>query len=88
VQYRLALADGEARDYRFLFGPAFDDAEIKAVRARYLSAEGFAATADEYAAYIAGGRDACASKRRTRTSTTSSTTGCRARCSTTATSIA
>ncbi|MHA4866099.1 GH36-type glycosyl hydrolase domain-containing protein [Duganella sp. PWIR1] len=55
LQYRLSLADGEARDYRFLFGPAFDDAEIKAVRAKYLNAEAFAATQQEYADYIASG---------------------------------
>jgi len=55
VQYRLSLAAGEARDYRFLFGPAFDDAEIQAVRAKYLNAQAFKTTADEYAAYIAGG---------------------------------
>jgi cellobionic acid phosphorylase len=55
VQYRLALDAGAARDYRFLFGPAFDDAEIKAVRAKYLSAEGFKNTRNEYAAYVASG---------------------------------
>jgi cellobionic acid phosphorylase len=55
VQYRVTLAEGEARDYRFLFGPAFDDAEIQAVRARYLSAEAFQSTADDYAAYVASG---------------------------------
>jgi cellobionic acid phosphorylase len=56
VQYRVSLADGEARDYRFLFGPAFDDAEIKAVRAKYLSADAFASAASEYAAYVASGQ--------------------------------
>jgi cellobionic acid phosphorylase len=56
VQYRVTLADGAARDYRFLFGPAFDDAEILAVRAKYLSAEAFQSTADDYAAYVASGR--------------------------------
>ncbi len=56
VQYRVSLADGEARDYRFLFGPAFDDAEIKAARAKYLSAEAFATAASEYANYVASGQ--------------------------------
>lgn len=56
VQYRLALEPGAAVDKRFLFGPALDDAEIAAVRARYLSAEGFARTAAEYAEYVASGR--------------------------------
>ena len=56
VQYRLALAAGEAHDYRFIFGPAFDDAEIRAVREKYLGAEAFAAARADYARYIAGGR--------------------------------
>lgn len=55
VQYRLALAPSEATTRRFLFGPAFDDAEIDALRARYLSEDGFAAAARDYAAYIAQG---------------------------------
>ncbi|KAI0026119.1 glycoside hydrolase family 94 protein [Xylariomycetidae sp. FL0641] len=56
VQYRVALGPGETRGYRFLFGPALDDAEIRGVRAKYLSAEGFARCAAEYAAYVARGR--------------------------------
>ena len=55
VQYRLSLADGEARDYRFIFGPAFDDAEIRKLRAQYLNAAAFSAAASEYADYVAGG---------------------------------
>ncbi len=56
VQYRLALADSAASTQRFIFGPAKDDAEIASLRARYLSADGFARTAAEAAAYVAGGR--------------------------------
>ncbi|OEZ55681.1 GH36-type glycosyl hydrolase domain-containing protein [Duganella sp. HH105] len=56
VQYRLALAANASHDYRFLFGPAFDDAEIAAVRAKYLSAAAFDAARGHYAAYIAQGR--------------------------------
>ncbi|KAI4861590.1 glycoside hydrolase family 94 protein [Hypoxylon rubiginosum] len=56
VQYRAELKTGEQREYRFLFGPAYDDVEIRAVRDKYLSKEGFAQTASEYAAYIAKGR--------------------------------
>ncbi|MCC2973623.1 GH36-type glycosyl hydrolase domain-containing protein [Massilia sp. IC2-476] len=55
VQYKLALAPGETVERRFLFGPALDDAEIAAMRARYLSAEAFARTARDYRAYIAEG---------------------------------
>ncbi len=55
VQYKLALAAGAVVEKRFLFGPAFDDAEIIRMRERYLSAEAFARTAADYAAYIAIG---------------------------------
>jgi cellobionic acid phosphorylase len=55
VQYRLALDAGASHDYRFIFGPAFDDAEIKAMRAKYLNAAAFAAAKADYASYIAGG---------------------------------
>jgi cellobionic acid phosphorylase len=51
VQYRLALGADEAITRRFVFGPARDDAEISAMRARYLSAHGFDAAARAYAAY-------------------------------------
>ncbi len=56
LQYRLSLAAGADREFRFLFGPAFDDAEIVALRDRYLSADGFARAAAESAAYIARGK--------------------------------
>jgi cellobionic acid phosphorylase len=55
VQYRLELADSAEHSYRFIFGPAFDDAEIQALRKKFLSAEGFALAQAEYAAYIASG---------------------------------
>ncbi|KAI0395266.1 Six-hairpin glycosidase-like protein [Xylariaceae sp. FL0594] len=55
VQYRLPLGPSETQTLRFLFGPAFDDAEIKEVKAKYLSAEGFAQTEADYASYVARG---------------------------------
>lgn len=55
VQYKLTLDAGAAVQKRFLFGPAFDDAEIARMRTRFLSADAFARTAAEYAQYIAGG---------------------------------
>jgi cellobionic acid phosphorylase len=55
VQYRLALDANASHDYRFIFGPAFDDAEIIAMRDQYLHAPGFAQARADYAAYIAGG---------------------------------
>jgi cellobionic acid phosphorylase len=55
LQYRLHLAAGQSERYRFLFGPAFDNAEIAALRGQYFSAEGFKRAAREYSAYIAQG---------------------------------
>ena len=56
LQYRIELAAGESRRYRFLFGPAFDDGEMVALRDKYLSAEGFARAAVGYSGYIAQGK--------------------------------
>jgi len=56
VQYRLTLGVGEARDYRFLFGPALDDAEIIRMRTTYLSEAGFARAGVAYRAYLDNGR--------------------------------
>ena len=55
VQYRDTLGRGEEREYRFLFGPALDNAEINAMRNKYLSKKGFAQTFKQYQAYIAQG---------------------------------
>jgi cellobionic acid phosphorylase len=56
VQYRLALKANEDREYRFMFGPAYDEAEIRTMRDRYLSKKAFVRTADEYAVYMDAGR--------------------------------
>lgn len=56
LQYRLTLDADAASVYRFAFGPAKDDAEIAALRARYLSEAGFAQAAREYAEYLQAGR--------------------------------
>jgi cellobionic acid phosphorylase len=55
VQYREQLTSGEAKEYRFLFGPAFDDAEIKEIRSKYLHKQGFEQATKEYADYIQRG---------------------------------
>ncbi|KAI8626411.1 Six-hairpin glycosidase-like protein [Xylariaceae sp. FL1651] len=55
VQYRLSLKSSETRTLRFLFGPALDDAEIRTMKTRYLSKQGFARCAADYASYIAQG---------------------------------
>ncbi|KAK3376459.1 Six-hairpin glycosidase-like protein [Lasiosphaeria ovina] len=56
VQYRLSLNAGDEREYRFMFGPAYDEAEVRSMRDRYLSKAAFARTAAEYAAYQDRGR--------------------------------
>lgn len=56
MQYRLTLAPGEERSYRFLFGPAFDEAEVAALRERYFSQDGFTQATDAYRRYVASGR--------------------------------
>jgi cellobionic acid phosphorylase len=55
VQYKELLKAGDKREYRFMFGPAFDDAEIKTLRNKYLSKEGFAKAQKEYETYVAQG---------------------------------
>lgn len=56
VQYRAALAPHETQAWRFLFGPALDDAEIRQLRDTHLSEAGFARAGRDYAAYIDSGR--------------------------------
>jgi cellobionic acid phosphorylase len=56
LQYRIRLAAEQSQHYRFMFGPAFDDAEIVALRDKYLNVEGSARAAVEYASYIAQGK--------------------------------
>jgi cellobionic acid phosphorylase len=56
VQYRISLKVDEQRDYRCLFGPALDEAEIRSLRKKYLSEEGFAKAAQDYAWYIEQGQ--------------------------------
>jgi cellobionic acid phosphorylase len=56
LQYRLYLEADESRELRFIFGPAFDDAEIAQLREKYLSAQGFAQARKDYAKYLAAGR--------------------------------
>ncbi len=55
VQYRVEIAVDEERSFRFLFGPAFDDAEIIRVRSKYLSAQKFMACQKEYSDYLKQG---------------------------------
>jgi cellobionic acid phosphorylase len=55
LQYRLALAPGQSRRFRFLFAPARDDGEIAGLRRRHLSEAGFDAAAEARHAYLAQG---------------------------------
>ncbi|KAF2625472.1 glycoside hydrolase family 94 protein [Macroventuria anomochaeta] len=55
VQYRAELQPNSSEEYRFLLGPAFDEAEILAMREKYLSKDGLAQARKEYEAYIAAG---------------------------------
>ncbi len=51
LQYRVFLEAEGVEEFRFLFAPAHDEAEVAVLRARCLSAQGFAAAAkacDEY----------------------------------------
>ncbi len=56
LQYRLTLAPGQSKQYRFVFGPAIDKAEIAAIRQRYFAApstDGFAQAIEQTAARLA-----------------------------------
>lgn len=56
LQYRLFLGSDQSRELRFIFGPAFDDAEITQLRKKYLSTDGFATAKNEYQTYVSSGR--------------------------------
>ncbi|WP_145053297.1 GH36-type glycosyl hydrolase domain-containing protein [Paenibacillus xylanexedens] len=62
LQYRLELDAGAEQDYRFIFGPAYDEAEIESVRQHYFlnknenGQDGFTAAEKEYADYVAAGQ--------------------------------
>ncbi|CZR63299.1 related to cellodextrin-phosphorylase [Phialocephala subalpina] len=55
VQYRTALGVDEQREYRFIFGPAYDDEEIRGMSKKYLAKGGFERAAREYSNYIEQG---------------------------------
>ncbi len=56
LQYRLDLKPEQTEVFHFIFGPAFDDAEIKSLTQKYLGAENFAQTLASYSDYIAQGK--------------------------------
>ena len=55
MQFDHDLPKGESVTHRFLFAPAFDDAEISRLKLLYLSETGFAKARETYAAYMAAG---------------------------------
>jgi cellobionic acid phosphorylase len=52
LQYRLKLEASEVRRYKFVFGPARDEAEIRSFRDRYLSDTGFVSAREDYARFL------------------------------------
>jgi len=55
LQYRVMLGPGQDRTFRFVFGPARDDAEILAVRGKYLAEGGFKKARSAYREYMRAG---------------------------------
>jgi cellobionic acid phosphorylase len=55
LQYRLQLAPGERRRFRFLFGPARGESEIRRLRREYLEPGTFSAAREGYARYAQEG---------------------------------
>ncbi|MEJ2384301.1 MAG: NdvB protein [Xanthomonadales bacterium] len=58
LQHRVDLPPGERRRFRFLFGPARDDAEITALRRRYLARDGIEAARAGYRTFLDTGQGA------------------------------
>jgi len=55
VQYRVALKSNEQKEYRFMFGPAYDETEILDMKKKYLSKGAFEKAAKDYEEYIQKG---------------------------------
>jgi cellobionic acid phosphorylase len=55
VQYQADVQPNDSEEYRFLFGPAYDEAEIMDMRKKYLSQAAFENATTEYEAYVQGG---------------------------------
>ena len=58
LDYRIELSAGASRRLRFAFGPAHDEAETRALRQRYLGAEGFEPALAARSAQLAPAREA------------------------------
>ena len=58
LQFDHEIDKGEIITHRFLFGPAYDDAEIDRLKTHYLSEVGFAKARADYAGYMSAGAKA------------------------------
>lgn len=56
LQYKMTLTPTQTETYHFIFGPAFDDAEIQRLSQNYLGAEKYEAALEAYRQYIAQGQ--------------------------------
>jgi len=56
VQYWADLKPNDSKEYRFLFGPAYDEEEILHMRKTYLSEAAFTQAKTDYEAYIRRGK--------------------------------
>lgn len=57
MQYDLELDLGESKEYKFVFGPAKDSAEIEAIKTRYIEDHnGFKKAHEEYKNYVEEGK--------------------------------
>ena len=56
LQYRIKLAAGSDREFRFAFGPARSEVEISVLREKFLSPGGFESAQAEYRDYMNSGR--------------------------------
>lgn len=55
LQYRLEMGAEQNETFRFILGPAFDEAEIKEKKERYLSERGFSEAFNTYSSYVSQG---------------------------------
>lgn len=57
MQYRIELVSQQQQQFRFVFGPAYDEAEVAAIRRRYFDTpNGFSHATQAYADYVAQGQ--------------------------------
>ena len=55
LQYKLSMEAGAEENFRFILGPAFNEAEIDGIKSKYFNDEGFITSQEAYKSYIAQG---------------------------------